>query len=134
MCRHYGEGKGVEEHTYRFFTSGSAFQDLLVNPGFGDLRASFTNEHIPQPLKVCANEKGCSRFLAVFDLSGPSTESRSYVASRLPNLSSGKSRAWMYSTVLETRVVAESLDLSAWDISCQRLGALGVFRVSPTLK
>ena len=42
---------GVEGHTYRFFTRGSVFQYLLVNSGFGDLRASFTNEHIPQPLE-----------------------------------------------------------------------------------
>ena len=34
-----------EGSTYRFFTGGSLFQDLLVNMGFGDPGAGFTNEY-----------------------------------------------------------------------------------------
>jgi len=117
--------RGVKRWTYRFFAMGGVFHDPLVNPGFGDTRACFTNKCIPQFHKVCANEKGYSRLSGAPVLSGPSTESRSYVASRLPNLSSGKSRACMYSTVLETRVAVVSLDLSACDTDCQQFSGTG---------
>ena len=78
--RHYVQlGKELERWTYRFFTRGGIFEDLLVNLGLHfHLRISFTDGWVLQLRNVCVNEEVGLRLSGAPDPSGPSTESRSY--------------------------------------------------------